>query len=234
VLVGYLATINLILGGFNLIPAFPLDGGRVLRAVLWQRSGDVLSATRVASRAGSLLALGLMGLGLFSVLSGGGLGGVWMGLIGLFVLNASRGAYQQMAMRQGLRGRRVAELMTREAHVVHPAASLRDLAERVMLSRGVSFVPVVEAGRLLGHVDTERLRAVPRADWDATRVADILVPLGADTALAPSLSAEQALKAMMESARRKYLVAEGDRLAGVLSLSDLLAQVRVLQELDPG
>jgi Zn-dependent protease len=97
VLADYLATINLILGGFNLIPAFPLDGGRVLRAWLWRRSGDVLSATRIASQAGSGLALALMAMGLFSVLSGGGLGGIWMGLIGLFVLNASRGAYQQMA-----------------------------------------------------------------------------------------------------------------------------------------
>ncbi|MFW5881627.1 MAG: site-2 protease family protein [Roseicyclus sp.] len=234
-LVGYLATINLVLGGFNLIPAFPLDGGRVLRALLWQRSGDVLSATRVASLAGSGLALALMALGLFSVLSGGGLGGVWIGLIGLFVLSASRGAYQQMAMRHGLRGRRVADLMTREAHVAHPAASLRDLAERVMLTRGVSFVPVVEAGRLLGHVDTEALRAVPREEWDARVVADILVPLSAETALAPTASAETALAAMMAGGRRKYLVAEGARLAGVLSLSDLLAQVRVLQELEqPG
>jgi Zn-dependent protease len=232
VLVRYLATINLVLGAFNLIPAFPLDGGRVLRAALWQRSGDVLSATRVASRAGSLLALALMGLGLFSVLSGGGVGGLWLGFIGLFVLSASRGAYQQTAMRQGLSGRRVADLMTREAHVVHPAASLQDLAERVMLTRGVSFVPVVEGGRLLGHVDAEPLRAVPREDWNMGRVADILVPKGPDTVLDPSLSAEEALRTMMTGGRRKYLVAEGDRLAGVLSLSDLMAQVRVLQELD--
>ena len=232
-LVGYLATINFVLGAFNLIPAFPLDGGRVLRAALWRRSGDVLSATRVASRAGIGLALALMALGLFSVLSGGGLGGVWTGLIGLFVLNASRGAYHQMAMRQGLRGRRVADLMTREAHVVHPAASLRDLAERVMLTRGVSFVPVVEAGRLLGHVDAEDLRRIPRADWDAHTAADILVPLQPQTRLVPSMSAEGALAAMMATGRRKYLVTEGDRLAGVLSLSDLMAQVRVLEDLDP-
>jgi Zn-dependent protease/predicted transcriptional regulator len=231
ILLSYLATINLILAVFNLIPAFPLDGGRVLRAILWQRSKDVLSATRTASQAGTVLAFGLMGLGLFSVLSGGGLGGIWMGLIGLFVLNASRGTYQQMVVRHGLSGRRVADLMTRDAHVVHPAATLHDLVDRVMLARGVSFVPVVEGGRLLGHVEAGSLRDLPREQWDDREAHELMTPLSAETSIPPGTTAEDALNLMMKSGRRKYLVAEGDRLAGVLSLSDLMAQVRVIQEI---
>jgi Zn-dependent protease len=233
-ILGYLSMINLILATFNLIPAFPLDGGRVLRAVLWRRSGDMMSATRTASQAGTVLALGLMGLGLFSVLSGGGLGGIWTGLIGLFVLNASRGTYQQMLLHRGLSGRRVADLMTTHAHVVHPSATLRDVADRVMMTRGVSFVPVVEGGRLLGHVEAASLREIPREAWDEKEAKDVLVPLSAETHVAPSMTAEAALEAMAKSSRRKFLVAEGDRLLGILSLSDLLAEIRVIEELGAG
>jgi Zn-dependent protease len=228
---GYLGMINLILATFNLIPAFPLDGGRVLRAVLWRRSGDMMGATRIASRAGSVLALGLMGLGLLSVLSGGGLSGIWMGLIGLFVLNASRGTYQQMVVKRGLSGRRVADLMTRDPHVVHPAATLHDLADRVMLGRGVSFVPVVEHGRLLGHVEATALREVPRDGWDSREAAEVMVPVSPDTCMSQTTTAEAALERMAKTGRRKFLVAEGDGLKGVISLSDLMAEIRVIQDL---
>lgn len=230
-LLGYLATINLILAVFNLIPAFPLDGGRVLRAWLWHRSGDVVSATRTSSRAGIALALGLMGYGLFSVMSGGGIGGIWMGLIGLFVLNASRASYQQVVVHHSLGGRRVADLMTADPHVVHPAATLEDLVDRVMLTRGVRFVPVVEGGRLLGHVEAAALRDLDRSTLASREVRDILVPVSQETCLPPDMTAEDALTRMTQTGRRKFLVARDGKLLGVLSLTDLMGQVRVLQDL---
>lgn len=230
-LLGYLATINLILAVFNLIPAFPLDGGRVLRAWLWHRSGDVVSATRTSSRAGIALALGLMGYGLFSVMSGGGIGGIWMGLIGLFVLNASRASYQQVVVHHSLGGRRVADLMTADPHVVHPAATLEDLVDRVMLTRGVRFVPVVEGGRLLGHVEAAALRDLDRSTLASREVRDILVPVSQETCLPPDMTAEDVLTRMTQTGRRKFLVARDGKLLGVLSLTDLMGQVRVLQDL---
>lgn len=230
-LLGYLATINLILAVFNLIPAFPLDGGRVLRAWLWHRSGDVVSATRTSSRAGIALALGLMGYGLFSVMSGGGIGGIWMGLIGLFVLNASRASYQQVVVHHSLGGRRVADLMTADPHVVHPAATLEDLVDRVMLTRGVRFVPVVEGGRLLGHVEAAALRDLDRSTLASREARDILVPVSQETCLPPDMTAEDALTRMTQTGRRKFLVARDGKLLGVLSLTDLMGQVRVLQDL---
>ena len=233
-ILAYLASINLILAVFNLLPAFPLDGGRVLRAWLWQRSGDMLEATRKASGAGTVLALGLMALGLFSALSGGGIGGVWLVLIGFFVLNASRGTYQRLLMQDSLRGRRVAELMTPAPWTATPEMTLTDLADRVMLAHAVSFAPVVEQGAVIGQIDAATLRAVPRGEWSVTRVADVMAPLGAADLIAPRMTAEEALQRLAEGPQRKLVVAEGRQLRGVLSLRDLMGHIAVVQALGRG
>ena len=233
-LLAYLASINLILAVFNLLPAFPLDGGRVLRAWLWQRSGDMLEATRKASGAGTVLAAALMGYGVFSALAGGGIGGLWLVLIGFFVLSASRGTYQNLLMRDSLRGRRVAELMTPDPWTASPDMALTDLADRVMLAHAVSFAPVVEQGVVIGQVDAGRMREVPRDAWPDTRVADIMAPLEEVDLVAPRTTAEDALKRLSDGTHRKLVVAEGRRLRGVLSLRDLTGHIAVVQALGRG
>lgn len=234
VLFSYLASINLVLALFNLVPAFPLDGGRVLRAYLWQRSGDMLGATRTASTAGIVFAFLLMAFGLFSVLSGGGIGGIWMGLIGLFVLNASRGTYQHLVTQMSLRGVSVRELMTPDPHCAHPDMTISELADQVMLAHGVSFVPVVEHGQLLGHIETHVMRQVPRSDWDQTKVADIYLALTEATCVPPGMSTEKALDRLAKGPERKLMVSEGRKLLGVLSIRDLMGHIAIVQELGRG
>ncbi|MHA7885898.1 site-2 protease family protein [Roseicyclus sp.] len=233
-ILAYLASINLVLAVFNLLPAFPLDGGRVLRAWLWHRSGDMLEATRKASGAGAILALGLMGLGLFSALSGGGIGGLWLVLIGFFVLNASRGTYQRLLMQNSLRGRRVAELMTPDPWTATPEMTLSELADRVMLAHAVSFAPVVEQGRVIGQIDAARMREVAREDWATTRVAETMAPLTDADLIAPRMTAEEALQRLSDGPQRKLIVAEGRRLRGILSLRDLMGHIAVVQALGRG
>lgn len=233
-ILAYLASINLVLAVFNLLPAFPLDGGRVLRAWLWHRSGDMLEATRKASGAGAILALGLMGLGLFSALSGGGIGGLWLVLIGFFVLNASRGTYQRLLMQDSLRGRRVAELMTPDPWTATPEMTLSELADRVMLAHAVSFAPVVEQGRVIGQIDAARMREVAREDWATTRVAETMAPLTDADLIAPRMTAEEALQRLSDGPQRKLIVAEGRRLRGILSLRDLMGHIAVVQALGRG
>lgn len=233
-ILAYLASINLVLAVFNLLPAFPLDGGRVLRAWLWHRSGDMLGATGKASGAGTVLALGLMALGLFSALSGDGIGGVWLVLIGFFVLNASRGTYQRLLMQDGLRGRRVAELMTPDPWTATPEMTLAELADRVMLAHAVSFAPVVDAGNVIGQIDAARMREVAREDWAATRVADAMAPLTDADLIAPRMTAEEALQRLSDGPQRKLIVAEGRRLRGILSLRDLMGHIAVVQALGRG
>ncbi|NKX43234.1 site-2 protease family protein [Roseicyclus persicicus] len=234
VLFAYLASINLILALFNLVPAFPLDGGRVLRAWLWSRSGDMLEATRKASNAGAAFALGLMGLGLFSALSGGGIGGVWLVLIGFFVLNASRGTYQRLLMQDSLRGRRVAELMTADPWTASPDMTLAQIADGVMVPHAVSFVPLVERGVVVGYVDAQILRAVPRADWATRTAAEVMAPLDEACIVPPRMTAEAALARLAEGPHRKLIVAEGRQLRGILSLRDLMGHIAVVQALGRG
>lgn len=233
-LLAYLASINLVLAVFNLIPAFPLDGGRVLRAWLWQRSGDMLEATRKASGAGTVLALGLMGLGLFSALSGGGVGGAWLVLIGFFVLNASRGAYQRLLVQDSLRGRRVAELMTADPWTAAPDATLAEVADGVMLAHAVSFVPVTEAGVVVGYVDAAMMRVIPRAEWGTTTTGEAMAPVDESCVIAPRASAEEALNRLTQGPHRKLIVVEGRQVRGIVSLRDLMGHIAVVQALGRG
>lgn len=234
ILLGYLASINLVLAVFNLIPAFPLDGGRVLRAWLWQRSGDMLEATRKASGAGTVLAIGLMALGLFSALSGGGIGGAWLVLIGFFVLNASRGAYQRLLVQDSLKGRRVAELMTPDPWTAHPDMTLADLADRVMMAHAVSFAPVVAGDAVVGYVDAHLMRTIPREDWASKTVSDVMAAVDETCLVAPRMTAEDALNRLAQGPHRKLIVVEGRQLRGVLSLRDLMGHIAVVQALGGG
>jgi Zn-dependent protease len=234
VLLGYLGSINLVLAVFNLLPAFPLDGGRVLRAWLWNRSGDMLEATRKASGAGTVLAVGLMALGLFSALSGGGIGGAWLMLIGFFVLNASRGTYQRLLLQESLKGRRVVELMTPDPWTATPEMTLADVADGVMMAHAVSFVPVVERGVVVGYVDAQRIKTVPREDWATRPVGDVMAPLDEACVVAPRMTAEEALTRLADGSHRKLIVVERGQLRGVLSLRDLMGHIALVQELGGG
>jgi len=234
-LFGYLAGINLLLALFNLLPAFPLDGGRVFRALLWRIKGDVLQATRLASLSGTFFGYVFIALGLFALFSGASIiGGLWPILIGLFLASAARGTYQQMLMRKSMRGRTVGDLVSNATLTVSPGRTVRDLVDEIMLGHGVGFVPVIEDGRAIGFVDTATVRSVDRENWDTIRVEDIFVPLSNAARAAPGDPLETLLKRITSSGRRKFIVEDGGRFVGVITLSDLLEHINVLQELSTG
>jgi Zn-dependent protease/CBS domain-containing protein len=233
-LIGYLATINLVLALFNLLPAFPLDGGRVLRAVLWHLRGDLLAATRTASAAGVAFGYLLVALGFAALFSGQSvIGGLWPILIGLFLAAAARATLQQMLTRRALWGRRVGDLMTRAVHTTGPDRTVRDLVDEIMLRHGVGFVPVVEDGQALGYVDTGTVRAIDRENWDTARVEDVFVALAPEMRAEPREPLERLFDRISTSGRRKFIVEDGRRFAGVITLSDLVAHIGVLRELAP-
>ncbi|MEL6549031.1 MAG: site-2 protease family protein [Pseudomonadota bacterium] len=233
-LLSYLAALNLILALFNLLPAFPLDGGRVLRAILWARSGDALSATETATRMGEFLGLGLVALGLLTLFQGGSLGGAWQILVGLFIILAARGTLQGLRTRMLLDNQTVADLMVPNVVTTDPTLSLADLVNRVMLPNRVSFVPVVEDGVLLGHIDTKVLAMIDRENWPNTQVDDVFIGLGDDGdshVIGPDAPATLALQRMTESGVRKLVVARDRRIVGVLTLSDLTRVLHLLVDL---
>jgi Zn-dependent protease len=229
----YLALVNIILALFNLIPAFPLDGGRVLRAALWRQSGDLVRATRTASAVSSVFAYALIAYGFITLFSGGTIGGLWLSLIGLFLLSAARGTYQQLLVKAALTGKTVGALMTKTVHTAGPEDPLSDVVDKIMLRHSVSFVPVTEGDHLLGYVDTGLLQKIDRENWKETRVADIYVAADKGNVVPPDMPTEDLMRHILAGDRRKYLVAEKERLLGVITLADLLAYLAVLQELGP-
>ncbi|MFQ6549565.1 site-2 protease family protein [Aestuariibius sp. 2305UL40-4] len=227
---GYLATINLVLAVFNLLPAFPLDGGRVFRAMLWRRSGDMVEATRKAAAVSGVIAYMLIGFGLLVLFTANAASGLWPILIGFFILATSQAAYQQLATGAALGGRTVGALMSRDVHTADPGMTLSDLVEDVFLHHTVSFVPVVADGMVLGAIDTAALRSVPRAEWPVTRVGDVFVPLSDEMTVAEEMPAKALLDRIGRTGRRKYLVMEGRQLIGVVTLTDVAGHLNVVRE----
>jgi Zn-dependent protease/predicted transcriptional regulator len=228
----YLAGINLILAAFNMVPAFPLDGGRVLRAALWAWRGDVAWATRLATMIGGGLGLLLIALGIFNAISGELVGGMWMVLIGLFIRAAATATYQRLLAGQLLRGVPVRRLMETNLIGVPPDLPVAQLVESYLLQRGLKRVPVVdEAGRPLGCVGIDEAKRVPPQERPTRSVRDILIPLSPDNTIAPDAEARQGLEQMQRTGHSRLFVTEAGRLIGVLTLRDLLQYLSVKSEL---
>jgi len=218
----YLAGINLVLALFNLIPAFPLDGGRLLRAVLWHRQKSIRKATRITSLIGQGFGLVLVGIGIISVVRGSWLSGAWWAMIGLFLRGAAQQSYRQVMVRRALVGQRVDELMARDPVVVHPDMPLRELIEGALYRTQYELFAVVEGEKLVGVVTRERVKLVPREKWDWTRVKDVIEPLTESNTISPDADVMSALLHMQAHHTTSLIVAEGDRLAGVLTPRELM------------
>jgi len=232
VVVGWM---NLALVLFNMVPAFPLDGGRVLRSMLWQWRGDLRWATRVTSAIGSALGLGLIGLGVLMAIGANNLiGGVWMALIGMFVRSAARMSYQQLLLRRSLEGEPVARFMETRPVTVPRSISVAELVSDYVYRHHFKMFPVVDGDRLVGCVTTRAVRELPREDWDRQTVGALADRCGPENTVPPDLDAMRALSLMSRTGTSRLLVAEGDRLLGILSLKDLLKFFSLKMELEQG
>ncbi len=223
----YLAAINLILAVFNLVPAFPLDGGRMFRAWLWHRSGNLLRATEIAARAGILFAFVLMGFGVLSLYSGALVSALWQIMIGGFLLVAARSSYQTQLVQVVFDKRTVGDLMQTRPVTVEPDVTLSTFVNQVVLRHGLSFVPVVEDGVLLGHIDHAMLSGIDRENWSSTQVGDVFAGLDAGSYVDPGMPVENLLKEIAARGRRKFLVVKDGELVGVISLSDLARHLQL-------
>jgi len=223
----WLGYINLLLLVFNLLPALPLDGGRVLRSLLWQLKGEFAWATVVAANVGRAFGLLMIGGGVLLLIFESAYSGIWLAFIGFFLLQAAGGELRFLTARQALEGLRVRDLMVPDPVTVSPDLTLVEFLAAVGASRRELLHPVVQDGRLLGVLSVERVAAVPREEWSRRRVRDLMLP----TASVPTLAADEALiDALQElgdaAAERALVVADGDRLVGLVSAADVL---RVLQ-----
>jgi len=228
----YLALLNGVLAAFNLVPAFPLDGGRIFRAVLWSWRGDLAWATRIASRTTTGFSVVLMAAGLFAVLTGNVVSGMWWVLIGLFLRRASAESYQQVQLRQALAGERVARFMTPNPVTVPAATSVAELVDAYIYKYHHTLFPVVDDGRLLGCVTTRQVKALPREEWPRRTAGSVGAPCTPDNTIRSDADALEAIATMQRSGQSRLLVVDGGRLVGIVTLKDLLQFLALKLELE--
>ncbi|MEU4684938.1 site-2 protease family protein [Streptomyces xinghaiensis] len=220
--VAWLAGINILLALFNVLPAAPLDGGRLLRAAVWRRTGDPVRATVVASAAGRVLGWGLVALGLYLVLLGAGFGGVWLVLIGWFLVAAATVEGGQARLRELLSGVSVREAMSPDPVTAPASATVEDFLESPAFRYRHSAFPVVgDDGAPAGLVTLHDARAVPAAARATTRLAEVMLPPEEIPTAAPGDPLAPLLPALQAAPARRALVMEDGRLAGILSSSDI-------------
>jgi Zn-dependent protease/predicted transcriptional regulator len=227
----YLAYINGVLAIFNLIPAFPLDGGRIFRSYLWYRRKSLRSATRTAARAGSMFGYALMALGFMNLLFGNAVGGLWWILIGMFLNSAASGAWRQVELRETLKGEPIRRFMRSDVVTAPPDISLRDFVNEFVYRYHFKMFPVVEDSHLVGCVSTKEIGRIPREDWARVKVEDIAVPCGQMNCVAPDTDAFDVLSLMNRTGNSRIVIRENSRLDGVVSLKDMLRYLSLKLEL---
>lgn len=228
----YLGFLNALLAGFNLVPAFPLDGGRVLRAFLWHWFGDMSRATKIAARSGSLFGLVLIGYGVITAASGGLTVGIWYVLIGLFLRGAADSSYRRVIMKQALAGEPVSRFMTPNPITVPPDITLRQFVDDWVYRYYHEMFPVVEAGHLRGCLTINRLKGIDHEHWDRTKVGDVMLGCRDETAIDADEDAMIALSRMQKYARSRMMVTRQGELVGVVALKDLMRLVALRLELE--
>jgi CBS domain-containing protein len=227
----WLGYINIGLAVFNLIPGFPLDGGRVLRAVIWWVTGDARRSTRIAVRAGQAVAFGFIALGLFRFFAGAGFSALWIAFIGWFLFDAANATYVQSSIAEKLKGLRAGDVMERDCPVVDGRANLQTFVDDHLLRTGQRCFAVVEKDQIAGIITLHEVRSRERARWPYTTVDDAMLPLDRVHTIAPETPAAEALEVMgRERVSQLPVVSEG-RLAGIISLDRLLQLLQARGEL---
>ena len=220
----YLGAINIILGVFNLLPGFPLDGGRVLRAIVWWASKDMTKATRVASRVGTLLAWGLIAVGIFISVSTRSLAGVWYVLIGFFLKTASETAYGQLLLERALEGVRVRDVMQTAPEPVPASANLMRVVQDRIIGRGERAVFVGDEARVIGLFTVSDLARIANERLASMTAGEVMVAAEQIIIVTPDAPLLEATRAMTTSDVHQLPVVEDGRMVGVLTRGDVLQQ----------
>ncbi|MCI0366666.1 MAG: site-2 protease family protein [Phycisphaerales bacterium] len=229
----YLGAINLLLVAFNMIPAFPLDGGRVLRAALWAWRGNLRWATRITSKLGALFGIGFIVLGVWRVIAGDFIGGMWWVLIGMFLRQAAQLSYQQLLLRRALEGETVARFMRTDPVVVPPHTTVADLVDRYIYVHHHKLYPVASNGDLLGCVTTRKVKELPREEWGSHTVEELADRCAPENTVTPDTDAMDALAKMNRNGSSRLLVVDDQgHLVGILTLKDLMRFMSVKVELE--
>ncbi|HBY96733.1 MAG: site-2 protease family protein [Ardenticatenaceae bacterium] len=217
-----LAWINAALALFNLIPGFPLDGGRVFRAIVWAVTGNPQRATRLAAGLGRVVAIGFILWGLWQLFGGSWSDGLWIAFIGWFLYTAATSSMRQAALQDLLRGHTVREVLMDDCPRVPPTLNLQQLVYGTALLSGRRCFPVMDDGRLLGVITMRRIKAVPRGQWPVTTVGQAMIPVGELRTAGPDEELYEALTRMAAANANQLLVVDDDRWVGMVARDKVL------------
>lgn len=220
--IGYLAYINLILAAFNLLPAFPLDGGRVFRSVLWKWTDNIRWATKVASWTGSAFGTVLMILGIFSVFQGSFIGGIWFFVIGMFVKNAAQMSYQQVLLRNVLEGKKIGYFTKANPVCIPPSISIEQFVEDYFYKYHFKMFPVVENTNLVGCINIAQVKNIPRNEWSQHTVRELANKCLPENTISPAADTLKALSLMKQTGNNKLMVVKDSKLIGIVTFKDIL------------
>jgi Zn-dependent protease len=230
--VGWLARINVVLAVFNLLPGFPLDGGRMLRAAAWALTGNLKGATRLASTLGAVIAFGLVAWAVkLAVWDHDFVGGLWLGLIGWFLLNASRRSVGQLELRESLARLRVEQAMRTTCPKIPGSMRLDVLVDERVFRRGERCFFVTEDDVLRGMATLEEIRRIPREEWASFRIGDVMIPLTHVRSVKPGDSLLTAFERMNEESVNQLPVVDVDHISGVITRDDIFRLVAKFLEL---
>lgn len=227
----YIGYINVLLVIFNLVPGFPLDGGRMLRAALWHYTGNLRKSTRIVSYLGHLFAFLLMFAGVFLALGGSLMAGLIWIFVGMFLLQSAKSGYYMVAMREGLSGIPVRKIMTTDPSTVHPDVSLRNLVNEYFFKNRFSCFPVMKQNEFLGLVEINQVKAVEREKWETTRVSDIMTQKESLHSVRSDTDAYDVLMQMIDTGSGRLPVLDKGDLVGIISRKDIFQFVEFRETL---
>ena len=230
-MLGWLGYINFMLGAFNLVPAYPLDGGRVFRAAAWWVTHSIERATRIASSVGQVFAFLFILAGLWQFFHGQGFGGLWIAFIGWFLLDAARSSRVQVEIMHALAGIKVRDVMERNCAVIDATTNLQTLVDEHLLRTGQRCFMVQKDGRMAGLITPADISRVERRMWPLTTVEQAMRPLARLQVVSPDAPVVQALETMARANINQLPVASNGRLEGVLSRAHLLEVLRTRAQL---
>ncbi len=215
-----------------MIPAFPLDGGRVLRAALWRWKHNLRWATQVGSRIGVGFGAGFIILGVVNLLWGNFIGGMWWTLIGFFLRKAARTSYEQLRIKQMLEGEPISRFMSTSLVTVPPSLTVKSLVEDYIYKHHHKMFPVVENSHLVGCVTTRDIRETPREEWDRHTVSEVANHCSEENTAPPTLDAASAMSMMARDGKSRLMVVENGRLVGIVALRDIMKFLSIKMDLE--
>jgi Zn-dependent protease/CBS domain-containing protein len=218
---GYLAWVNLLLAGFNLLPGFPLDGGRLLRSAVWKATGSFPRATRVAAISGQAVGWLLIIGGVAFLLSGNLAGGIWFAFIGWFLIQAARSSYEDLQLRQMLSHVEARDVMARDLLRIPPDLTLQEAVDGFFMRYDHGAFPVDDHGRTIGLLTLRTVKRVPRVQWPTQRVRDVIVPLGDQIVSPLDARMDQVMAKLDASDGRRTLVVDDGEVVGIITPSDV-------------